>query len=321
MMTRLLLLLALCLCALPTYSAEDKPDIEALTKKAEAGDGEAQATLGEVYYEQADYESAFQWFIKAAEQELAVALHNLGHMYEDGKGVPQDHKEAVHWYRKAAEQEYCFSQYNLGSMYRKGLGIGQDHTKAIEWYTRAANQGDARAQHDLGLMYAMGLGIGQDHTKAIEWYTKAAEQGFADAQHKLGVAYFRAHGVAQDYQKARAWWVKAAEQGHPEAQLAVKTVEVAIAQQIAAKTQQSAAEQGDVEAQYKTAQKYIIGDGVPEDFVIAYAWLIIAADNGHERAPKKRDSIKATLKAAQIERGEALAKEIAERVKKVETTK
>ena len=39
-----------------------------------------------------------------AEQGHAVAQFNLGNMYREGDGVPQDDAEAVKRYRKAAEQ-------------------------------------------------------------------------------------------------------------------------------------------------------------------------------------------------------------------------
>jgi uncharacterized protein len=42
------------------------------------------------------------WFRKAADQGYAEAQYNLGLMYEDGRGVPQDHAEAVKWWGKAA---------------------------------------------------------------------------------------------------------------------------------------------------------------------------------------------------------------------------
>ena len=38
------------------------------------------------------------------------AQYNLGLMYNNGDGVPQDYKEAVKWYRLAAEQGYAKAQ-------------------------------------------------------------------------------------------------------------------------------------------------------------------------------------------------------------------
>ena len=45
------------------------------------------------------------------------AQYNLGVMYDNGEGVPQDYKEAVKWYRLAAEQGNANAQTNLGNMY------------------------------------------------------------------------------------------------------------------------------------------------------------------------------------------------------------
>lgn len=44
------------------------------------------------------------WFRKAADAGLALAQHNLGVFYAEGRGVPRNDAEAVVWYRKAAEQ-------------------------------------------------------------------------------------------------------------------------------------------------------------------------------------------------------------------------
>jgi TPR repeat protein len=54
-----------------------------------------------------------------AEAGDAEAQYNLGWMYSNGDGVPQDHKEAVKWYRLAAGQGHAEALVNLGNMYKK----------------------------------------------------------------------------------------------------------------------------------------------------------------------------------------------------------
>jgi TPR repeat protein len=49
-----------------------------------------------------------------AEQGDAIAQFDLGFLYEQGKGVPQDYAEAVKWYWKSAEQGYYIAQTMLG---------------------------------------------------------------------------------------------------------------------------------------------------------------------------------------------------------------
>ena len=50
------------------------------------------------------------WYRKAAEQRDLIAQNNLGVMYEQGRGVPQDYEQAAAWYRKAAEHGEIFAQ-------------------------------------------------------------------------------------------------------------------------------------------------------------------------------------------------------------------
>ena len=49
---------------------------------------------------------AVEWYRKAADQGLSSAQHNLGAMYADGHGVPQDFPEALRWFRKAHAQGF-----------------------------------------------------------------------------------------------------------------------------------------------------------------------------------------------------------------------
>ena len=85
-----------------------------------------------------------------AEAGDAEAQFNLGVLYNNGDGVPQDDAEAVRWYRLAADQGYADAQYNLGVMYATGEGVPQDDAEALRWYRLAADQGHAGAQHNLG---------------------------------------------------------------------------------------------------------------------------------------------------------------------------
>jgi len=133
-------------------------------------------------YNKGDYATALREWRPLAEQGNAGAQFNLGFMYENGLGVPQDDKEAVNWYRKSAEQGYADAQYNLGNMYRQGLGVPQDDKEAVNWYRKSAEQGNANAQYNLGLMYQGGLGALQDDVYAHMWFNIAASNGHDDAR-------------------------------------------------------------------------------------------------------------------------------------------
>ncbi len=69
----------------------------------------------------------------------AEAQHNLGVMYADGMGVPQDSMAAAKWFTLAAEQGHASAQFNLGGMYGLGKGIPKDEVFAFMWLGLAAS--------------------------------------------------------------------------------------------------------------------------------------------------------------------------------------
>ena len=128
-------------------------------------------------YEKGDYATALKEWTPLAEGGDAVAQYNLGLMYRNGQGVPQDDKTAVKWYTLSAEQGDAFAQVNLGIMYDLGQGVPQDDKTAVKWYTLAAEQGDSDAQVNLGFMYAYGEGVIEDIVYAHMWANISASNG------------------------------------------------------------------------------------------------------------------------------------------------
>jgi TPR repeat protein len=196
-------------------------------------------------YDRGDYASAMALLRPLAEQGDVDGQANIGHLYETGRGVPQNYVQAAAWYRKAADQGSAYAQDALGSMYAGGRGVPQDYVQSVAWFRKAADQGDARAQGSLGLLYYRGEGVPQDYVQAVAWYRKAADQGDSFAQTQLGWGYVNGQGVTQDYVEAAGWFRKAADQG-------------------------------DVRAQGALGLMYADGKGVPQDYVQAYKWLSLS---------------------------------------------
>ena len=73
------------------------------------------------------------------------AQNNLGVMYANGHGVPQDDGLAVLWYARAAGQGHALAQYNLGGMYNSGRGVERDPVCGYMWLALAAEGGDGGA--------------------------------------------------------------------------------------------------------------------------------------------------------------------------------
>ncbi len=92
--------------------------------------------------ERGDFATALRELTPLAEQGDASAQYNLGLMYDNGWGVPQDDKTAVKWYRLAAEQGNTSAQGNLGAMYAFGKGVIKDYVYAHMWGNIAASNGN-----------------------------------------------------------------------------------------------------------------------------------------------------------------------------------
>ena len=156
---------------------------------------------------QGDDATAFAHWQTLAEAGDAEAQLTLGLLYYQGDGTAQDSAQAREWLGKAAAQNNTTAQYMLGVLYQRGEGGAQDHAKAREWFEKAAAQGSPEAQYRLGLIYESGIGVTPDDAQA-------AAQGFPEAQYNLGIFYKQGRGVAQNTAKARAWFEKAAAQTH-----------------------------------------------------------------------------------------------------------
>jgi hypothetical protein len=269
------------------WEAATPVDATDIRKLAERGVAPAQCNLGYIYNNgegvPQDYKEAVRWFRKAAEQGYAEAQDMLGLMYYMGHGVPRDYKEAARWYRKAAEQGYALAQLMLGSWYYRGQGVPQDYKEAAMWYRKAAEQGATPAQCKLGYMYNNGEGVPRDNKEAVRWYRKAAEQGVAKAQFLLGLMYYRGQGVPQNHKEAVKWYRKAAERGL-------------------------------VKAQCELGLMYRRGQGVPQDDIRTYAWFNLAASQGDTDAAWFRNVLANFMTPQQIAAAQELTVELQNKI-------
>ena len=121
-----------------------------------------------------DYATAFRFWRPLADQGFPRAQFNLGFMYANGQGVPQNHAEAVKWYRLAADQGNARAQVNLGGMYYTGQGVPQDHVQAHKWFNLAGADGDedGRKNRDIVATKMTPAQIAEAQRLASEWKPK-----------------------------------------------------------------------------------------------------------------------------------------------------
>lgn len=177
-----------------------------LEENASQGDAKAQHNLAVKYLNERNYEKAFYWEQKAAEQGIGSAQCNLGLMYEMGWGTNVDDSTAVSWYLKAIENGSSDAYLNIASLYIKN----HNYEIAIPYLKIISEKGDIDAQSMLGSSYSH---IG-DYDSSIFWRNKAVEGGSVSAIFNYGIAYMKGYLGDIDYEKAIYWFERASERGH-----------------------------------------------------------------------------------------------------------
>ena len=74
------------------------------------------------------------------------------------------------------------------------------------------------------------------------------------------------------------------------------------------------AEQGNAIAQHNLGLMYANGTGVPQDDVLAYAWLNLATAQGNELASENQDKLRTRMTANQIARAQELSATLFDRI-------
>ncbi|HLI11873.1 MAG TPA: tetratricopeptide repeat protein [Alphaproteobacteria bacterium] len=89
-------------------------------------------------YAHGDFATALKTLKPLAWDGYAPAQYDVGQIYDNGAGVPQNATRAAAWYRRAAAQGYAPAEFRLGMMYEEGLGVPQNYEQAYIWLDRAA---------------------------------------------------------------------------------------------------------------------------------------------------------------------------------------
>jgi TPR repeat protein len=196
-----------------------------------------------------------QWFRQAAASGNADAAEQIGLLYLNGQGVPQDDDQAQTWFLKAAKEGSGDADVELGLLALNGHGGKGDAVQAMDWFRRGAAAGAANGEEQIAFLYLRGQGVKQDDGQAISWFRKAAADGSTDAETQIGLLYLTGAGsaLAPSDDAAVQWFMKAGGGS-------VATVEDHI------------------------GLRYLNGQGVSPDYGQAMRWFSMAEQKGSEYA-------------------------------------
>jgi hypothetical protein len=135
------------------------------------------------------------------------AQNELGILYSEGRGLPQNYLEAKDWFKKAADQGHAGAQVNLGTLYSLGRGAPYSDHMALFWFQKAAEQRNALAFAKLGMMYERGRAVPQDLVEAHMWYNLSAAYGEKRAAESRDAiaAQMTSEQIAEAQRRARKW--------------------------------------------------------------------------------------------------------------------
>lgn len=163
-------------------------------------------------FKQRDYASAIAIWEPLAEAGNVAAQFNLGRMYDNGIGIPEDDVKATAWYKRAADAGFTPALRELAMAYIEGEGVAVNPTKGIGLLKDAAASGDADAEYSLGKLYREGQVVSKDYSEAMKWYLTAAARGHSEAQYMIGFMYGSGYGVPQDFIMAYYYYSLAADE-------------------------------------------------------------------------------------------------------------
>lgn len=102
---------------------------------AQAGDVDAQAALGEHYFDDHEehYAASFQWNGLAAQAGHIGAQGRLATIYHEGLGVERDPEKAFRWWYSAARQNHRGAQLMVAAAYEVGTVVKAVLPEAAYW--------------------------------------------------------------------------------------------------------------------------------------------------------------------------------------------
>ena len=240
-----------------------------------------------------NYEKAFQWFLKSAQEDNKFAQYSLANLCYYGTGVEKDLPQAFLWYQKSSSQGQPYASYAVAQLYDKGEYVSKNAETAQGYYKVALlgflklenkDQADDNLYYKLGSMFKNGLGTEADISKAIDYFKRSAEMNNKNGLYEYGKALIQGKHIEADLNKGLECIEKAIKLGNTNAKrfLALEFISGGyfpqdIEKGIAMLTE--CADEGDNFASFKLGQIYLKGEIVPQDLEKAEKYLLSAEDN------------------------------------------
>ena len=176
-------------CREPVPDTDEEHD-KRVMKRIKKNDPAAMREMGKKHSGEGDYESAIEYWTKAAELGDASAHHLLSIMYYKGQGVEKDKKKEIYHLEQAAIGGHPNARFDLGC---EEAHNGR-FDRARKHFKIAANLGDDDSLKMLRELYADGHASKEDYAASLRAYQAAAEEA-KSAERKVAEACYKARRV------------------------------------------------------------------------------------------------------------------------------
>ena len=217
----LLVVMAAAVAVSPVSAATPPGDAsrDAIQKRAEAGDAQAQVALGRALQDDgapADKAAGAEWYRKAAMAGSAEGAWMLGSTTMAGVGVTRDVPAAIDWMRKSVAIDQNGDHMAVLAVALLSTGGKQE---ALQWAQKAADKGSSKGMEVLAMAHLSGeMGLPKDPALAEKLMNAAAQKGDVDAQLSLGQFYITGLFGRSDPAAGVRWLQAAADAGNARAQ-------------------------------------------------------------------------------------------------------
>lgn len=305
----------------PSAPTTEDDENEELFRMARAGDADAQAALGAMYYDgdgvRQDTKQAVQWLEKAVKGGSEIAEALLGVLLVFEKEVA-DPARGVRLLRKAAStvDEEGWIAGVLARVFYEGEihGVPRDLDESFRWAGKASEDGDPDGTALLAMLYYFGEGTDEDDELALELAERAVEEDSAFGKAVLAWMYYDGVAVDEDLETALALATDAAEEEEALAQglLALMYAEGHGVQRNAKSAEgwaRRAADQGNEFGWFVLGSLYMRGEVVKKDPAMAWAYLDLAAKRSVANADERLEELEKTISSRDKKRAQELQKQ------------
>lgn len=129
---------------------------------------------------------AYIHLLSAAVGNIPQAQNEMALFYLSGAMGLADPSAAAGWFQRAAQAGNAVAMNNLGTLYEKGYGVAQNFSQAGQLYEASARSGNPQGAGAVARLMASGAGTKQNLPQAYAWASIAIQNGDKDAKTLLG---------------------------------------------------------------------------------------------------------------------------------------